>query len=87
MAVQSVNVPTGYTLVAVALPTEQVTDFIEAFASAGGYNAQIHGEGDAAKTAFAKVTMADHLSQVRRNYRANVLAATEAAAGKQPQIL
>lgn len=86
MAAQSVEVPTGYTLLAVLVPTARVQDYIDTYATNGGYNPALHGATAAQKAVFAKTILAQRLDNDVMSYKNSLLVGT-AMADQKTQVI
>ena len=86
MAQQAVEVPTGYTLLPVLVPTSRVQDYIDTYAKRGGYDPTIHGASAAQKTTFAKEVLASQLDTDVISYKSAIAVAT-AMVDQKTQIL
>lgn len=86
MAQQSVDVPSGYTLLAVLVPSARVQDYVDTYAASGGYDPTRHGATAAQKTAFAKARLAERLDNDVIGYK-NSLAVATTMADQKTQVL
>ena len=82
MAMQSVDVPDGYTLLPVLVPTVRVQDYIDTYANQGGYSPTIHGATAAQKAIFAKQVLATSLDNAVMAYKNSLIVASAMAETK-----
>ena len=79
MAAQSVEVPAGYTLLAVLVPTARVQDYVDTYAQQGGYDPLQHGSTAAQKATFAKATLAARMDNDVISYKNGLVVSAQMA--------